>query len=111
MQSLRFIQQARDPQTDAAHFYSGPPKLLFRNQTFAKSDLANKGNQESRLRLAARRSLHAGSVPNEVRWKNLLRHLEFCCLPEIHFPDLRMLELAKGFEPPTLGLQNRCSTD
>jgi hypothetical protein len=38
-------------------------------------------------------------------WKNLLRHLEFRCLPEVRFlifvSDLRILELAKGFEPLT----------
>src|ERR1700740_3543162 len=42
-----------------------------------------------------------------------LRNQEFRSLPEValnSFPA-HMLELAKGFEPPTLGLQNRCSTD
>jgi hypothetical protein len=73
---------------------------MFTNQTFA-----TQGDQESRLRITARRSLHAGYFPNEVRWKNLLRHLEFRCLPEVRFlifvSDLRILELAKGFEPLT----------
>jgi len=46
----------RDPQTNAAtcHF-----------------NFAKQGNQGSRKK--PRRSLHAGKVPNGVRWKNLLR--------------------------------------
>src|ERR1700722_18177179 len=51
----------------------------FTNQTFASPNFAKQGNQESRYEFAARRSLHAGIVsnvlPNEVCWKNLLRHL------------------------------------
>ena len=51
----------------------------FTNQTVANPYFAKQGNQESRYEFAARRSLHAGIVsnvlPNEVRWKNLLRHL------------------------------------
>ena len=42
-----------------------------------------------------------------VRWK-------FCCAAARALAQTfrkRFLELAKGFEPPTLGLQNRCSTD
>ena len=50
---------------------SGPPNTSFAN-------FATQGNQESRYEFTARRSLYAGSVPNifpdEVRWKNLLRH-------------------------------------
>ena len=46
-------------------------------------------------------------VPNGVRWKNLLRrHLlsPAACrnLSLNSFPDFRILELAKGFEPLTL---------
>jgi hypothetical protein len=57
---------------------------------------------------------YAGSVPNEVRWKNLLRHLvaetksSAACrkfaLKKFALnlcPAFHMLELAKGFEPPT----------
>ena len=62
---------------------SSTPLLLVDQTDSRKPDFANQGNQESRLRITARRSLHAGSVPNEVRWKNLLRHLEFRCLPPI----------------------------
>ncbi|HZZ15653.1 MAG TPA: hypothetical protein VFE08_06805 [Candidatus Sulfotelmatobacter sp.] len=51
----------------------------FTNQTVANPYFAKQGNQESRYEFATRRSLHAGIVsnvlPNEVRWKNLLRHL------------------------------------
>ena len=39
---------------------------------------ANQGNQDSRLRMTTRRSLHAGIVPNGVCWKNLLRPTESC---------------------------------
>src|SRR5437660_1519778 len=83
MQPLRFIfiqqdnllqRQSTNPQTAAAHFCFRSANSTFTNQTFA-----NQGNQESRYEFAARRSLHAGIVsnvlPNEVRWKNLLRHL------------------------------------
>ena len=84
----------------------------FTNQTFASPNFAKQGNQESRYELTARRSLHAGivanRVPNEVRWKNLLRHLvaetkpsAACRKPLNSLPAFHMLELAKGFEPPT----------
>jgi hypothetical protein len=105
------LHPAANSRTLAAHFYSGPPSYIFRKPDFANQTFATQGNQESRSRFTARRSLHAGIVPNEERWKNLLRHPEFRCLPEISLPEPRILELAKGFEPPTLGLQNRCSTD
>jgi hypothetical protein len=59
------------------------PALDLRNPDSEKQSFANQGNQESRLRSKTRRSLHAGAVPNEVRWKNLLRRLKFRCLPEI----------------------------
>src|SRR5437660_1860454 len=79
MQPLRFIfiqqdnllqRQSTNPQTAAAHFCFWSANSTFTNQTFA-----NQGNQESRYEFAARRSLHAGTDPNEVCWKNLLRHL------------------------------------
>src|SRR5271169_6360394 len=57
----------------------------FANQTSQIRETKNRAYE-----FAARRSLHAGSVPNEVRWKNLLRHLEFRCLPEIR-PDFHLL--------------------
>jgi hypothetical protein len=81
MQPLRFIQCAiPNPQTEAAHFNFWPTKQASTNQIFA-----TQGNQESRLRIIARRSLHAGKDPNEVRWKNLLRHLRVRRLPKIRF--------------------------
>jgi hypothetical protein len=103
MQSPRSVQQAnRD-----THI-----RLTFAGQTnkssqtvFRKTNFANQGNQESRLRMTTRRSLHAGYVPNGVRWKNLLRRLLSPAAGirfQISFPDFRMLELAKGFEPLTL---------
>ena len=87
-------------------------QTAFTNWTFASPNFANQGNQESRYEFAARRSLHAGivanRVPNEVRWKNLLRHLvaenkpfAACRKPPNSLPAFHMLELAKGFEPPT----------
>jgi hypothetical protein len=55
----------------------------FAKQVFTNSSFAMQGNQESRLRITALRSLHAGKVPNGVRWKNLLRrHYRVRCLPE-----------------------------
>jgi hypothetical protein len=73
-----FIQQAiSNPQTGTAHFYFGSAKHEFRK--LRKSGKPSHENQESRYESTARRSLSAGSVPNifpdEVRWKNLLRHL------------------------------------
>ena len=82
--------------------------LPVRSSTFTNQTFAKQGNQESRYEFAARRSLHAGIIsnvlPNEVCWKNLLRHLR---LPQPagsrskSFTEFHMLELAKGFEPPT----------
>jgi hypothetical protein len=68
----------------------------FHHSIFANQGLAKQGNQESRAE-TARKSLHAGKVPNGVRWKNLSRRYRVRRLLEIRF-----LELAKGFEPPTL---------
>jgi hypothetical protein len=70
------------------------PNHTSRSQ-FHHSIFAKAGNQGSRK--TARRPLHAGKAPNGVRWKNLLRRYRVRRLPEIRF-----LELAKGFEPPTL---------
>jgi hypothetical protein len=93
MQPLRFIQQeTSNPPTDAAHFYSGPPSRIF----------ANQGNQESRLRNTARRLLYAGTVPNEVRWKKPVAPPRVPLPAGNSFPEFRLLELAKGFEPLTL---------
>ena len=61
---------------------------------------AMQGNQESHLRITAPGSLHAGNVPNGVRWKNLLRRRLPCPAPLTPANRLK-LELAKGFEPPT----------
>jgi hypothetical protein len=66
-----------NPQAPAAHFCSQSQFNFYK--TFANPNFAKQGNQESRYEFAARRSLHAGIVsnifPNEVRWKNPLRHL------------------------------------
>jgi hypothetical protein len=87
MQPLPFIffQQIVSSRTSREPAGSGSTLLLpvrgstFTNQTFARPNFAKQGNQESRYEFTARRSLHAGIVsnifPNEVRWKNLLRHL------------------------------------
>jgi hypothetical protein len=52
---------------------------------------------KNRARKTARRSLHAGKVPNGVRLEKPVAPLSTPRLPEIRF-----LELAKGFEPLTL---------
>ncbi len=80
MQPLRFISRQLDQQETRESADRGSTLLLGSTKLhFRKPDFANKGNQESRYEFAARRSLHAGivpnRVPNEVRWKNLLRHL------------------------------------
>ena len=82
--------------------YSGEPTeqnaaqshLHFRK--LSSAIFANQGNQESRTQ-TARRSLHAGKVPNGVRLEKPVAPLSTPRLPEIRF-----LELAKGFEPLTL---------
>jgi hypothetical protein len=111
MQPLRFIPQANSRiRTDAAHFYFGPTRLDFRKPRKSGKPRIAPMNlpREDHCTPEKFRIL----FPDEVRWKNLLRHLEFRCLPEANScPAFHMLELAKGFEPPTLGLQNRCSTD
>jgi len=82
MQPLRFIQQdiVRIREPKAAHFYCRTAKLdfaNFANRLFANQVFANQGRPRLALyECAARRLLHAGAVPNEVRWKNLLRHLK-----------------------------------
>jgi hypothetical protein len=102
MQPLPFIFNQRiifvNPQA-RQHTSASGPQVNFYKQTFA-----NQGNQESRHEFTARRSLHAGTDPNEVRWKNLLRHLRIPQPAGTCFelcPAFHMLELAKGFEPPT----------
>jgi hypothetical protein len=78
------------------HIKLGKPEFASR---LSQTTFANQGNQESRYETTARRSLLAGTFPNEVRWKNLLRRLTPCRKSVSQF---RMLELAKGFEPLTL---------
>jgi len=84
MQPSRFIQQATaNPQTEAAHFCSGPPSLVH-PATFSQTSFSQiRETKDRAYEFNARRSLHAGSVPNEVRWKNLLRHLRVRRLPEV----------------------------
>src|ERR1022692_278913 len=73
MQPSRFIRQTIFYR--AIHSAHGKP--ADRGSTLHSSDSPNRvsqirlfatqGNQESRLRITARRSLHAGTFPNEVR--------------------------------------------
>jgi hypothetical protein len=49
------------------------PKSLQRKRSRSHINFAKQGNQ-GRAQRQSRRSLHAGKVPNGVRWKNLLRH-------------------------------------
>jgi hypothetical protein len=56
-----------------AHFYFRFDKLDFAN---FKSAFRKSGKPRLALyECTARRLLHAGAVPNEVRWKNLSRYL------------------------------------
>src|SRR5258708_17861294 len=57
---------------------------------------------KNRARKTARRSLHAGKVPNGVRLEKPVAPLSTPRLPEIRFVVVVTLELAKGFEPLTL---------
>jgi hypothetical protein len=63
-----------NPRTEATHFSTSGPNPEFANQTSQIRETKNRAYE-----FTARRSLHAGivpnRVPNEVRWKNLLRHL------------------------------------
>ena len=88
MQPSRFIPQ---PTPESAN--RGSTLLLwsthlhFRKPDFRKSDFRNPGKPRIAPANLPRRSLHAGIFRNifpdifraEVRWKNLLRHLEFRC--------------------------------
>jgi hypothetical protein len=48
-------------------------KRLLMKRSQSQVNFAKQGNQ-GRAQRQSRRSLHAGKVPNGVRWKNLLRH-------------------------------------
>jgi hypothetical protein len=67
------------------------------NRQTRKPIFANQGNQESRSRIPARRSLQAGIDPNEV----CLEKPVAPPLPNAACLNHHLLELAKGFEPPT----------
>src|SRR5579863_179581 len=103
MQPLRFIPQANSRiRTGAAHFCFGPTRLDFRKPR--KSVFRKSGKP----RIAPTNLLREDHcTPEKLRmkcvWKNLLRHLRVP-LPagsSNSFPAFHMLELAKGFEPPT----------
>jgi hypothetical protein len=79
------LRQTRKPQQHKATLHFCKTARL----DFATQGIAHK---------TPRRSLHAGKDPNGVRWKNLLRRYRVRRLPE----KFIFLELAKGFEPPTL---------
>jgi hypothetical protein len=97
-----------NPQAPAAHFcFQSAVQLLqpdFRKSVFRKAGKPRIAPRIYCAKITARRNRSESVFPNEVRWKNLLRHLripqpagscsELC-------PAFHMLELAKGFEPPT----------
>jgi hypothetical protein len=96
MQPLRFIPQATRESADrGSTLLLWPAKLHFRKPVFRKPGKPRIAPAKFGAKITARRNRS-----DEVRWKNLLRRLEFRRLPEIR-PDFRLLELAKGFEPPT----------
>ncbi|PYX27470.1 MAG: hypothetical protein DMG77_18710 [Acidobacteria bacterium] len=72
MQPFDFVRQSIRMQDRGTHRSQHqalqPVASDSRKSAFAKK----QGNQESRAQ-TARRSLHAGKLPNGVRWKNLLR--------------------------------------
>jgi hypothetical protein len=99
-----FIQQASRESADSGSTLLLPVCQL----NFYKPDFRKSGKPRIALRIycakiTARRN-RFDIVPNEVRWKNLLRHLKnpaTCRKPPNSLPAFHMLELAKGFEPPT----------
>jgi hypothetical protein len=70
MQPSRFIPRATRESADRA----STPLLWSTKATLSQTSF-------SQIRETKNRAY--GKDPNEVRWKNLLRHLEFRCLPEV----------------------------
>ena len=77
----RQLALAVNPQTNTVKSYDSCHQV--RNSIFAKSE--SRKTRETKNRAQARRSLHAGKVPNGVRWKNLLRRYRVRRLREIRF--------------------------
>ena len=74
--------------------------IKFRNSIFANQGFAKAGKPESRTE-TARRSLHAGKDPMECVGKTCCAATESAAYGKF-VSSFRFLELAKGFEPPTL---------
>jgi hypothetical protein len=103
MQPSRFIQQAipRIRGSKQHTSTSDPPIQTFTNQTSQIRETKNRAYDLPREDHCTPESFR--SLPNEVRWKNLLRHLHrsAACRKLALIFVCRMLELAKGFEPLT----------
>jgi hypothetical protein len=110
--AVALIQQAARKSGDR-----GSTLLLRAHQTRFSQTSQIRETKNRAYEFAARRSLHAGKVPNvfpdEVRLEKPVAppKSSAACRKFLNSFPAHMLELAKGFEPPTLGLQNRCSTD